>query len=44
MASYIFQKVTDKCFLKCVPSPGTSLGSSDQVCVQFEQFKYAITL
>ena len=34
MLEYIFQKVTDKCFRKCVSSPGTSLGSSDQVCVQ----------
>ena len=32
---YQFQKVTDKCFRKCVTSPGTSLGSSDQVCVRF---------
>ena len=33
---YQFQKVTDKCFRKCVTSPGTSLGSSDQVCSAFQ--------
>ena len=29
----LLQKVTDKCFKKCITSPGTSLGSSDQKCV-----------
>lgn len=28
---YLFQKVTDKCFKKCITSPGSSLGGSDQV-------------
>ena len=26
-------KVTDKCFKKCITSPGSSMGSSDQKCV-----------
>lgn len=26
-----FQKMTEKCFKKCVQSPGTSLSSSEQV-------------
>ena len=27
------QKVNDKCYAKCVPKPGTSLSSSEEVCV-----------
>ena len=27
------KKVTDKCFKKCITSPGSSMGSSDQKCV-----------
>ena len=26
-------QVTDKCFKKCITSPGSSMGSSDQKCV-----------
>jgi import inner membrane translocase subunit TIM13 len=26
------QKASDRCFLKCVTKPGTSLSSSEQVC------------
>ena len=29
----LLQKVTDKCFKKCITSPGSSLGSSDTKCV-----------
>ena len=29
----LLQKVTDKCFKKCITSPGSSLGSSDQKCL-----------
>ena len=29
----LLQKVTDKCFKKCITSPGTSLGKSDQGCI-----------
>ena len=29
----LLQKVTDKCFKKCITSPGSSMGSSDQKCV-----------
>lgn len=27
------QKITEKCFKKCVPKPGTSLGASEQKCI-----------
>lgn len=27
------QKITEKCFKKCVPKPGTSLGGSEQKCI-----------
>jgi len=26
----MFQKISEKCFLKCVPKPSSSLGSSEQ--------------
>ena len=29
----LLQKVTDKCFKKCISSPGSSLGSGDQKCI-----------
>jgi len=29
----LLTKVTDKCFKKCVSSPGTSLGSGEQGCL-----------
>lgn len=29
----VFQKMTEKCFKKCVPKPGTSLGNSEQKCI-----------
>lgn len=28
----LLQKMTEKCFKKCVSKPGTSLDSSEQVC------------
>lgn len=31
ISSFILQKITEKCFKKCVNKPGTSLGSSEQV-------------
>merc|ERR1712066_505852 len=36
----MLSKVTDKCFRKCVPSPGTSLGSSDQKCIAMCMDRY----
>ena len=29
----LLQKVTDKCFKKCITSPGSSMSSSDNKCV-----------
>ena len=29
----LLQKVTDKCFKKCISSPCSSLGSGDQKCI-----------
>lgn len=31
MLIFSLQKITEKCFKKCIGKPGTSLGSSDQV-------------
>jgi import inner membrane translocase subunit TIM13 len=33
-------KVTDKCFKKCITSPGSSMGSSDQKCVAMCMDRY----
>ncbi len=38
------QKVTDKCFRKCISSPGSSLGSSDQVKIRLKDLDGRITL
>merc|ERR1712038_779196 len=35
----MLSKVTDKCFRKCVTTPGTSLGSSDQ-CIAMCMDRY----
>lgn len=32
--------MTDKCFKKCITSPGSSLGSSDQKCVSLCMDRY----
>ncbi|CAD5112611.1 DgyrCDS1824 [Dimorphilus gyrociliatus] len=32
-ATELLQKLSDKCFKKCVTSPGTSLGNSEQKCI-----------
>lgn len=31
--SFLLQKMTEKCFKKCVAKPGTSLGNSEQKCI-----------
>ena len=36
----LLQKVTDKCFKKCITSPGSSMGSSDQKCVAMCMDRY----
>ena len=36
-------KVTDKCFKKCITSPGSSMGSSDQKCVAMCMDRLACT-
>ncbi|TRY77302.1 hypothetical protein TCAL_04068 [Tigriopus californicus] len=36
----LLSKVTDKCFKKCISSPGTSLGSSDQKCIAMCMDRY----
>jgi len=36
----LLSKVTDKCFKKCITSPGSSLGSSDQKCVALCMDRY----
>lgn len=30
---FLIQKITEKCFKKCVTKPGTSLGGSEQKCI-----------
>lgn len=29
---FVFQRMTDKCFKKCIGKPGSSLDNSEQVC------------
>jgi len=36
----LLSKVTDKCFKKCISSPGSSMGSSDQKCVALCMDRY----
>lgn len=36
----LLSKVTDKCFKKCITSPGSSLGSSDQKCISMCMDRY----
>merc|ERR1712170_190342 len=36
----LLSKVTDKCFKKCITSPGSSMGSSDQKCVAMCMDRY----
>ena len=35
-------QVTDKCFKKCITSPGSSMGSSDQKCVAMCMDRFAL--
>lgn len=30
--AFVFQRMTDKCFKKCIGKPGSSLDNSEQVC------------
>jgi len=39
----LLTKVTDKCFKKCVTSPGTSLAGSDQKCLAMCMDRYMDT-
>jgi len=39
-AQELLQRMTDKCFKKCVTKPGTSLDSSDQKCVAMCMDRY----
>lgn len=33
-AQQLISKATEKCYLKCVPSPSTSLSGKEQTCVE----------
>jgi len=33
-AQQLISKATEKCYTKCVPSPGTSLSSREQTCTE----------
>jgi len=39
-AQELLQKISDKCFLKCVTKPGTSLDNSEQKCVAMCMDRY----
>lgn len=39
-AQELLQKMTDKCFKKCVTKPGSSLDGSDQKCVAMCMDRY----
>lgn len=39
-ANQVLQNMSDKCFLKCVPKPGTSLDNSEQKCVAMCMDRY----
>ncbi|KAI5703042.1 mitochondrial import inner membrane translocase subunit Tim13-like [Diaphorina citri] len=38
------QKMTEKCFNKCIPKPGTSLSGSEQKCVAMCMDRYMDSL
>ncbi|XP_038079023.1 mitochondrial import inner membrane translocase subunit Tim13-like [Patiria miniata] len=39
-AQELLQRMTDKCFKKCVNKPGTTLDSSEQKCLAFCMDRY----
>jgi len=42
-AQELLQKMSDKCFRKCVPKPGSTLDSSEQKCVAMCMDRYMDT-
>mmetsp|Transcript_5114 Transcript_5114/g.10618 ORF Transcript_5114/g.10618 Transcript_5114/m.10618 type:complete len:83 (+) Transcript_5114:452-700(+) len=40
----LFTKISEKCFIKCVPKPGSKLSSSEQKCLAMCMDRYMDTM
>jgi len=43
-AQMMLQKMSDKCFKKCITAPGSSLGNSEQKCIAMCMDRYMDTM